>query len=209
MFKRAFDIIISFLGIFILSPIFLAVTLAVKLEDNGPVFYRGERVGRYGRIFFIYKFRSMVINAEKIGASSTSGDDPRITRIGKIIRKYKLDELSQLLNVFLGDMSLVGPRPQVKWAVDTYNEEEKQLLQLRPGITDWASIRFHNEGEIIAESGMANPDEAYLKLIHPEKMRLQMKYLRHHSFWIDIDIIIQTLRILFVSRMAGEDKPVS
>lgn len=193
---------LSSAGLILASPLFLLLAVLIKLESKGPVFYCGERVGRGGALFRIYKFRSMVVNADKIGGSSTSNQDPRVTRIGGIVRKYKLDELSQLINVFLGDMSLVGPRPQVKWAVDLYSEEEKAVLRLRPGITDWASIQFHNEGEIIEKSGMADPDEAYMKLIHPRKMQLQLKYLREHTLWIDATILFQTFLKLFSTRIA-------
>jgi len=193
--------LLSLIGLLILSPLLCIIAIAIKLESKGPVFYRGERVGKGGKIFRIYKFRSMVVNAEKTGGSSTSVRDSRVTRTGHIVRKYKLDELSQLINVFLGDMSLVGPRPQVKWAVNTYSSEEKKVLDLRPGITDWASIAFHNEGEIIEKSGIADPDEAYMKLIHPKKMELQLKYLRERTFWIDIQILFQTIITLFSTRM--------
>jgi lipopolysaccharide/colanic/teichoic acid biosynthesis glycosyltransferase len=199
--KRIFDIVVSFIGLLILSPLLFVIALLIKLESRGPVFYRGERVGKDGKIFRIYKFRSMIVDADRIGGSTTSGKDPRVTRLGKVVRKYKLDELSQLINVLVGDMSIVGPRPQVQWAVNTYNEEERRILQLRPGITDWASIKFHNEGEIIANSGMADPDEAYLKLIHPEKTRLQLRYLQEHNIWIDMQIISQTVATLFVTRV--------
>ena len=199
--KRIFDIVISFIGLLILSPILLVIALLIKLESRGPVFYRGERVGKDGKIFRIYKFRSMIVDADKVGGSTTSGKDQRVTGVGKVVRKYKLDELSQLINVLFGDMSMVWPRPQVQWAVDTYNEDERRILQLRPGITDWASIKFHNEGEIIANSGMADPDEAYMKLIHSEKTRLQLRYLKEHNIWIDIQIIFQTAATLFVTRV--------
>lgn len=191
--KRAFDLAVSLAGLLALSPVFCALAVAIKLESRGPVFYRGERVGRKGRTFRIFKFRSMVTGADKLGSSTTSGSDSRVTRVGRIIRKYKLDEFSQLINVLKGDMSLVGPRPQVRWAVDLFSEEEKKVLTLRPGITDWASVRFRYEDGIIERSGIADPDEAYLKLIHPEKMRLQLKYLKERSFMTDLDIIIRTL----------------
>ncbi len=191
--KRVFDLAVSLAGLVALSPVFCALAVAIKLESSGPVFYRGERVGRKGRTFRIYKFRSMVTDADKLGSSTTSGADSRVTRVGRIIRKYKLDEFSQLINVLKGEMSLVGPRPQVRWAVELYSEEEKKILELRPGITDWASIRFRNEGEIIERSGIADPDEAYLLLIHPEKMRLQLKYLKEKSFMTDLKIIFRTL----------------
>ncbi len=202
MLKRFFDLFFSFFGLLILSPLFVILAIAIKLESPGPVFYRGVRVGRHGKPFKIFKFRSMVVDADIKGAATTSDGDARVTSIGKIIRKFKLDEFSQLLNVFIGDMSIVGPRPQVQWAVDTFTDEEKQVLVLRPGITDWASIKFHNEGEIIAQSDIGDPDEAYMKLIHPEKMQLQLKYLREQSLLVDLKIIKGTLSTLFVSRIA-------
>ena len=133
----------------------------------------------------------MVQNAEQMGASSTADDDPRITKIGKLLRMYKLDELPQLLNVLKGEMSFVGPRPQVEWAVALYSNEERQVLTLRPGITDYASLRFPNEGEIL--KGSKNPDQDYMEKIHPEKMRLSLEYVRIHSFWADMKIIFQTV----------------
>lgn len=203
MLKRAFDFILSLTGLIILSPFLLLIAMAIKLESKGPVFYRGIRVGRYGKPFRIYKFRSMIQDAEKLGAASTSSADMRITRCGKYIRKFKLDEFSQLINVLIGDMSLVGPRPEVQKFVDMYTEEEKMILTLRPGITDWSSIKFHNEGEIIEASGIEDADEAYVKLIRPEKLLLQLKYAREHNMWIDISIIISTLLTILSTRMGG------
>ena len=193
MFKRFFDIFFSGLGLIFLTPFFLLIAVWIKLDSKGPVFYRGTRVGLKGKPFRIYKFRSMVAEAEKNGVSSTSKNDERVTKVGVLIRKYKLDEFSQLINVFLGDMSIVGPRPEVKKFVDQYTTEEKVILTIRPGITDFASIKFHNEGEIIESSGIADADEAYAKLIRPEKIRLQLKYYYNHSFYIDIKIIILTI----------------
>jgi len=204
--KRGFDILFSSLGLILSSPVFLIFAVAIKLDSRGPVFYRGRRVGRYGKMFRIYKFRSMVHNAERLGAASTSSADARVTGVGRWIRKFKLDELSQLINVFLGDMSIVGPRPEVQKFVDLYSEEEKRILSLRPGITDWASIKFHNEGEIIESSGIADADEAYARLIRPEKLRLQIKYVRERNLWIDVKIIISTILTIFSTRSGG--KPV-
>lgn len=204
MLKRLFDIIFSSIGLIIFSPILIALAVAIKLDSPGPVFYRGVRVGRYGRPFRIFKFRSMVQDAEKIGAASTSTTDMRVTRTGHIIRKFKLDEFSQLINVLSGDMSLVGPRPEVQKFVDLYTAEEKGILTLRPGITDWSSIKFHNEGEIIEASGIADADEAYAKLIRPDKLRLQLKYLREHNLWIDSKIIVCTILTLISTRTGGD-----
>jgi len=192
--------VFSLVFLFLLSPVFILVAIAIKCDSPGPVFYRGFRVGRDGRTFRIYKFRSMHVNAEKTGGTTTAEGDKRVTRVGHFIRKYKLDEVSQLVNVLVGDMSVVGPRPQVRWAVDTFTEEERKVLALRPGITDWASIKFHNEGEIIEQSGIGDPDEAYMKLIHPEKMRLQLLYLKEHNFLVDMSIIFQTISTLLHNR---------
>jgi len=202
--KRLLDIILSLLGLIILSPFLLILALTIKIESPGPIFYRGIRVGRNGKPFKIYKFRSMVENADKIGADSTSANDMRVTRVGRFIRKFKLDEFSQLINVLIGDMSLVGPRPEVQKFVDMYTEEEKQILTVRPGITDWASIKFHNEGEIIEASGIKDADEAYALLIRPEKLRLQLQYVEEQSLWTDLKIIFTTIIRLFSTRISGE-----
>jgi lipopolysaccharide/colanic/teichoic acid biosynthesis glycosyltransferase len=172
--------------------------ISIKLDSEGPIFYRGLRVGLHGKPFRIFKFRSMVIDAETNGISSTNKNDNRITKVGEIIRKYKLDEFSQLINVFLGDMSLVGPRPEVLKFVDQYTGEEKIILTVRPGITDFASIKFHNEGEIIEKSGIADADEAYAKLIRPEKLRLQMRYVKEQNFLLDIKLIFQTIKRIVI-----------
>jgi lipopolysaccharide/colanic/teichoic acid biosynthesis glycosyltransferase len=198
--KRIFDIVSAAGGLVVLSPLLLWIIWRIKLQDGGPVFYRGERVGLHGKPFRIYKFRTMVVDAEKLGASSTSDDDTRITRIGRFLRKYKLDELPQLINVLVGDMSLVGPRPQVKWAVDRYFNEEKVILNVRPGITDYASLLFSDEGEIL--KGSKNPDQDYLKKIHPIKTHLAMKYVQNHSLLVDIKIILKTIAVV-VKRAGG------
>ncbi len=201
MIKRLFDICFSAATLLALSPLLLAITAAVKLTSSGPVFYRGERVGMAGRKFRILKYRSMVVNADKIGGSSTPEDDPRITRVGKFLRRYKLDELPQFFNVLVGDMSIVGPRPQVAWAVELYSPEERALLTVRPGITDDASIKFRNEGEILR--GAADPDKAYLEIIAPEKIRLGLEYVRNHSIFTDVRIIIRTVTSMFAGSPTG------
>lgn len=200
LLKRAFDLVVATLGLVISSPLFLVLAAAIKLETPGPVFYRGPRVGRHGRPFRIYKFRSMVADADRRGASSTQAGDPRLTRTGKLVRAFKLDELAQLINVVLGDMSLVGPRPEVQKFVDLYTEEEKLILTVRPGITDWSSIRFHDEPGILAASGIADPDEAYALLIRPEKLQLQLRYVRERSFGTDLKILWRTLAVVASSR---------
>lgn len=189
--KRLFDLVFSFIGLMILSPLLLTISFRIKKEDRGPVFYRGVRVGKDGRLFRIFKFRSMVINAEKLGGSSTADDDPRITKIGKFVRKYKLDELPQLINVLKGEMSLVGPRPEVQHYVNMFTNEEKAILTVRPGITDWASLWNSDEGAILA--GSTDPEKTYMEEIRPEKIRLQLKYVRERSFLTDIRIILQTV----------------
>jgi lipopolysaccharide/colanic/teichoic acid biosynthesis glycosyltransferase len=189
--KRVFDLVFSIIGLIILFPILFVIAVAIKISSAGPVFYKGTRVGLNGVLFKMYKFRTMVVNADEIGGSSTPDDDPRITKVGRFLRKYKLDELPQLINVFRGEMSFVGPRPQVKWAVDLYTPKERQILTVRPGITDYASVRFPNEGEIL--KGSADPDKDYMEKIHPEKTRLSLEYIRLRSMKVDIGIIFQTI----------------
>ncbi|MFC1491393.1 sugar transferase [Nitrospinota bacterium] len=201
MLKRAFDILFSAAALALLLPVLGVTAFFIKREDGGPVFYRGVRVGRHGKEFRIFKFRSMVMNADKIGGPSSSDDDPRITRAGKFIRKYKLDEIPQLLNVLKGEMSLVGPRPEVPEEVVKYTEEEKRLLSVLPGITDYASIKFHNEGEIL--KGSEDPHETYRRLIRPEKIRLGLQYVEERSFLKDLGIIMETAGILLGSRLKG------
>jgi lipopolysaccharide/colanic/teichoic acid biosynthesis glycosyltransferase len=191
MLKRAFDFVSSLVGLILISPVLVALTILIKKEDLGPVFYRGVRVGRFGKPFRIFKFRTMVVHAEKFGGPSTADDDPRITRVGKFIRKFKLDELPQLINVLKGEMSIVGPRPEVQMYVDMFTEEEKAILSVRPGITDWASIWNPDEGAILA--GSPDPEETYMEKIRPEKIRLQLKYVRERTFWNDLKIIAQTI----------------
>jgi lipopolysaccharide/colanic/teichoic acid biosynthesis glycosyltransferase len=192
--KRLFDILFSLLGLLLFSPVFLIVVILIKKEDRGAVFFRGGRIGGGGRMFRMFKFRTMVINAEKLGGPSTADDDPRLTKIGKRLRKYKLDELPQLINVLKGDMSFVGPRPEVKHYVDMFSGEEKVILTVRPGITDWASLWNSDEGAILA--GSPDPEKTYMEKIRPEKIRLQLKYVRESSFRVDLEIIVQTLRAI-------------
>jgi lipopolysaccharide/colanic/teichoic acid biosynthesis glycosyltransferase len=194
--KRVFDVLSAAMGLVVLAPALAAVALAIKMESRGPVFYRGLRAGQYGKPFRIFKFRTMVRNAEALGSASTPEDDQRITRVGRILRRLKLDELPQLLNVLRGEMSLVGPRPQVPWAVEQYTPEERTILKVRPGITDPASVRFRNESEILR--GSENPDKDYFEKIHPEKMRLSLEYVRKQSFLLDCKIILQTFVAVFV-----------
>lgn len=190
MLKWLFDILFSLLGLFVSSPLLLLIACLIKREDRGPIFYRGVRVGRFGKPFKIFKFRTMVVNAEKLGGPSTADDDPRITKIGKRLRKYKLDELPQLINVLRGEMSFVGPRPEVQHYVDMFTEKERAILSVRPGITDWASLWNPDEGTILA--GSPDPEKTYMEKIRPTKIELQLKYVKKRSFWIDLQIIAQT-----------------
>jgi lipopolysaccharide/colanic/teichoic acid biosynthesis glycosyltransferase len=192
------------MGLLLLSPLFFFIACKIKWEDRGVVFYRGERAGLNGKLFLIYKFRSMVINAEEIGGSSTSHDDFRITKMGKVLRKYKIDELPQLINVLIGDMSIVGPRPEVPRYTDMFTQEEKAILAVRPGITDWASIWNVDEGAVLA--GASDPEKAYEEIIRPTKLKLQLKYVHEHSFLTDMKIIVLTiLAIINPGSKAVED----
>jgi lipopolysaccharide/colanic/teichoic acid biosynthesis glycosyltransferase len=193
--KRALDIVLAAAGLIVISPFLALVAVWIKLDSSGPVFYRGWRAGRFGRPFQMLKLRTMVENAEQLGGSETPTDDPRITRAGSFLRQYKLDELPQLINVLTGDMSLVGPRPEVLDEVVHYSEHEKQVLNVRPGITDWASLKFHHEGEILR--GSADLHRTYHEKIRPEKLRLQLQYVQNHSVLNDIKIIFQTFRVIF------------
>ncbi len=197
MLKRLFDIIFSLLGLIVFFPVFIGIALLIKKEDKGPVFYRGVRTGKNGVSFKMYKFRTMLVNADKIGGHSTSDDDPRLTKIGKLIREYKLDELPQLINVLKGEMSFVGPRPEVPEEVELYSEEHRRMiLSVQPGMTDYSSIKFHNEGEIL--KGSDDPHQTFREKIQPEKIRLTLKYVKEHSFWIDLKVIFQTLKIVIM-----------
>ncbi len=195
MAKRAFDLFFAGLGVVALSPLLGLIAAVIKLDSRGPILYKGQRVGINGESFNILKFRTMVSNAEARGGSTTPEDDPRITKVGRMLRRRKLDEFPQLWNVLVGDMSFVGPRPQVQWAVDLYTPEERIVLSVRPGITDYASLRFANEGEIL--KGSTNPDRDYMEEIHPEKMRLSLEYVRSRSFAADMSIIARTLGAVF------------
>ena len=192
MSKRLFDVFFALTGLLLLSPLLLATAVLIRLGSLGPIFYRGMRVGLNGRLFRVFKFRTMVVHAEKLGGATTSADDPRVTPVGAFLRKYKLDELPQFLNVLTGDMSFVGPRPPVPSEAAEYDANARRLLTIRPGITDYASIRFRNEGDIV--KGYPDPHKAYEELILPEKIRLGLRYVDHHNLWIDIRIILATLR---------------
>ncbi len=188
--KRLFDIILSSLGLLILSPIFAIVAIWIKLDSKGPIFYRQVRVGRYNQDFRIYKFRSMRVGSDKGSLVTIGGRDPRITTSGYFIRKFKIDELPQLINVLIGDMSLVGPRPEVRHYVNYWTPEQMHVLDVRPGITDPASIKFRNENELLEKA--ENPEKYYIEVIMQEKIRLYLEYVNQHNLFYDLKIIFQT-----------------
>lgn len=182
--KRLFDIVASGFGLLVLSPLLLILAIWIKLDSAGPIFYRQVRVGRGNKDFRIFKFRSMRVGSDKGSLVTIGGRDPRVTRSGYYIRKYKFDELPQLINVLLGDMSLVGPRPEVRHYVDYWTPEQMHVLDVRPGITDPASIRFRNENELMAAAD--DPESYYIHVIMQEKIKLYLEYVQNASFWYDI-----------------------
>jgi lipopolysaccharide/colanic/teichoic acid biosynthesis glycosyltransferase len=195
MTKRLFDFLVSGFGLLVLLPIFLSLALWIKLDSKGPVFFRQERVGLGGKLFRIHKFRTMVVDAEQLGLQITVGADPRVTRVGHLLRKYKLDELPQLLDVIIGHMSLVGPRPEVPHYVACYPESVRSLvLSVRPGITDNASIEFKDENKILGQS--INPNETYIKEILPIKIQYYLDYVNSRTFFGDFLIIMRTINAL-------------
>ena len=192
--KRLFDIVASGCGLLVLSPVFLVVAIWIKLDSHGPVFYRQVRVGYKNKDFQIFKFRSMRIGSDKGSLVTIGGRDPRITRSGYFIRKYKLDELPQLINVFVGDMRLVGPRPEVRHYVDYWTPEQMHVLDVRPGITDPASIKFRNENELMGQA--ENPEDYYINVIMQEKIKLYLEYVENASFMYDLMLIFKTFKVI-------------
>ena len=196
--KRLFDVVASGLGLLILCPILIIVAIWIKLDSKGPVFYRQVRVGRYNKDFRIFKFRSMRIGSDKGSLVTIGGRDPRVTRSGYFIRKFKIDELPQLINVFIGDMSLVGPRPEVRHYVNYWTPEQMRVLDVRPGITDPASIRFRNENELLEQA--EDPEKYYIEVIMQDKIKLYLEYVENASFWYDIKLIFQTFWVIVKER---------
>ena len=194
--KRLFDIIGAVFGVMLFFPVFLVAALLVKLDSRGPVFFRQERIGRDFKPFLIYKFRTMVQNADRIGGSITLGEDPRITRVGRFLRKAKIDELPQLMNVLKGDMSLVGPRPEVPEYVKLFRSDYAEILKIRPGITDLASIKYRDEAAVLRKSD--NPEKEYLTRTLPDKVALAKEYVQRSSLLFDVTLILKTLRKLLV-----------
>lgn len=196
--KRIFDIVASGLGLLVLSPLFLVIAIWIKLDSPGPVFYRQVRVGRHNKDFPIFKFRSMRVGSDKGSLVTIGGHDPRVTRSGYFIRKFKIDELPQLINVFIGDMSLVGPRPEVRHYVNYWTPEQMHVLDVRPGITDPASIKFRNENELMENA--ENPEDYYINVIMQEKIKLYLEYVRNASFGYDIQLIFKTFWVIVSER---------
>ena len=196
--KRFFDVVASGIGLILLSPLFIILTIWIKCDSIGPVFYKQVRVGRNNMDFQLFKFRSMRVGSDKKGLITVGGHDPRITRSGYYIRKYKLDEFPQLINVFLGEMSLVGPRPEVRHYVNYWTEEQMHVLDVRPGITDPASIKFRNENELMEKA--KDPEDYYINVIMQEKIKLYLEYVQNASFWYDIKLIFQTFKEIITER---------
>ncbi len=196
--KRLFDIIASGLGLIVLSPLFLILAIWIKLDSKGPVFYRQVRVGQHNKDFRIFKFRSMRVGSDKGSLVTIGGHDPRITRSGYFIRKFKFDELPQLINVLSGDMCWVGPRPEVRHYVDYWTPEQLHVLDVRPGITDPAPIKFRNETELMEQA--EDPEKYYIEVIMQEKIRLYLEYVKKHSFFYDIALIFKTFWVIVSER---------
>ncbi len=196
--KRIFDIVASGLGLIVLSPLFLVLAIWIKMDSKGPVFYRQVRVGYKNKDFRIFKFRSMRVGSDKGSLVTIGGHDPRVTKSGYFIRKFKFDEFPQLINVFLGDMSLVGPRPEVRHYVDYWTPEQMHVLDVRPGITDPASIKFRNENELMEHA--EDSEKYYIEVIMQEKLKLYLEYVQNHSFWGDIGLIFKTFWVIVKER---------
>lgn len=194
MMKRVFDILASGLGLLVLCPLFAILAIWIKLDSKGPVFYRQVRVGKGNKDFRLFKFRSMRPDSDKHGLITVGGRDPRVTRSGYYIRKYKLDEFPQLINVFIGDMSLVGPRPEVRKYIEMYSPEQMRVLDVRPGITSLASIRYRNENDILAAA--QDPDQTYIEQVMPDKLAIDLEYVGKANLWTDIKLIFSTFKAI-------------
>ena len=199
--KRAFDIIVAAIGLIVLMPLLALVALLIKLDSHGPILFKQERIGKGFRPFLIYKFRTMVKDAPALGSPITFGNDSRITRAGRILRKAKLDELPQLLNVLKGDMSLVGPRPELPCYVEVFHRDYEHILKVRPGLTDLASIKYSDEAAILGKS--ENPESEYVGRLLPDKIQLAKEYIRRSSFLFDMRLIVETAIKLFGYRMSS------
>jgi lipopolysaccharide/colanic/teichoic acid biosynthesis glycosyltransferase len=201
MIKRGFDLLVSITGLILLSPLFLIVAVLIKLESAGPIFYKGDRIGKDGVPFKIFKFRTMVINADQMGAALTHGGDPRVTRAGRFLRKWKIDELPQLINVVRGEMSLVGPRPESPGYVAHYTQEQRRVLEVKPGITGLTQVKFRHEEVLL--SRCADPEKDYIEKIMPHKLAIDLEYIEDRSFPTDLKLILDTFLCLF-----AEEEPL-
>lgn len=190
MMKRIFDLFFSFLGILVLLPIYFIIAILIKLDSKGDVLYKQERIGLNGISFYVLKFRTMVPNSFSKGALTVGSRDPRVTNVGFYLRKYKLDELPQLFNVLFGEMSFVGPRPEVRKYTDLYDQNQKKVLSVKPGITDYASIKYRNENDLLAKS--ENPEKLYIEEIMPHKLQLNLEYINNNNIFKDVQIIFST-----------------
>ena len=199
MLKRTIDVVVALVGLILFSPLFIVLSIVIKLDSAGPVYYRASRVGKGGRRFHMYKFRTMVADADRTGPALTYKDDPRITKVGTVLRRARLDELPQLLNVLRGNMSIVGPRPETPHFVQKYSPEQREILRVRPGMTGLAQIAFRHEQE-----ALSNPetlDDEYMKVILPPKLALDMKYIEQECLGLDIQILLQTVWVLIADLM--------
>jgi lipopolysaccharide/colanic/teichoic acid biosynthesis glycosyltransferase len=203
MVKRVFDLVAAGVGLLVLSPVFLIVGILVKLDSPGPVLYRGDRIGKDGVPFKMYKFRTMVVNADQMGSALTHGGDPRVTRVGRFLRQWKLDEIPQLINVVRGEMSFVGPRPESPGYVEYYTPEQRQVLQVKPGITGLTQVKFRHEETLL--SRYTNREEAYIGTIMPQKLALDLEYVENHTFRSDLALIVRTFRALFMADQVTDD----
>ena len=195
MTKRLFDIFFSLIGLIILIPVFLIIAIIIKIDSKGPVFFRQSRVGQFNKDFRIFKFRTMQVNADKLGLLTVGNKDPRVTNVGYFLRKYKLDEFPQLINVLIGNMSFVGPRPEVRHYVNYYSKDDLEILNLKPGITDYASIEYRNEVELIKE--VEDSEKVYVEQIIPAKLKLNKLYMHKSNLFVDIKIILKTILAIF------------
>lgn len=194
MIKRIFDIVAAAAGIVLMAPMFVVVSALIKIDSTGPVFFRQQRVGKNFKLFTLYKFRSMIADAQKNSLLITAKKDRRITRVGRVLRAAKIDELPQLINVLLGDMSIVGPRPEVPKYVELFRDRYREVLSVRPGLTDYASIQYRDEESVLAQ--FENPEAGYVETVLPEKIRLATNYIREQNMWIDIQVIIKTVQAI-------------
>jgi lipopolysaccharide/colanic/teichoic acid biosynthesis glycosyltransferase len=195
MLKRVFDLVIALLGLILLAPVLLVVGVVIKLDSRGPVFYGGDRIGKDGKPFKMIKFRTMVVHADRMGAALTHGGDPRVTRMGRVLRKWKIDEIPQLINVVRGEMSLVGPRPEAPVYVHYYTPEQKQVLAIRPGITGLTQVRYRHEETLL--SRCADPEKEYIETIMPQKLAIDLEYIRSRSLLMDLRLLFETFLAVF------------